>query len=99
MPIRFAIFLATGVLLLVSATGLLADEPKLPMRLTVAAAGRERTDALVAFSLPQSLAGPALRLIETTGGKEMPVAMQVDLQAARLWWVASGTTATGAKRT
>src|SRR5205823_944950 len=51
------------------------------------------------FSLPQSLAGPALRLIETTGGKEMPVAMQVDLQAARLWWVASGTMATGAKRT
>lgn len=77
-----------------------ADNLQLPLTLTVAAGERQRTDALVEFPLPPGPAGgPALRLIETTGGKEVPVAVQLDSSAARLWWVAAGTTAAGAKRT
>lgn len=84
---------------LFAACAFAADEPKLPLRISVTAAGRERVDALVELSLPQSLAGQSLRLVETTGGRAMPVAAQIDAPAARLWWVAGGTTAAGAQRT
>ena len=80
--------------------GLAAQELKLPVELTVAAGQRDRSDALVEFALPKANAvGPAMRLVETTGGKTAPVATQVDSQAGRLWWIAEGTTAAGAKRT
>jgi methane monooxygenase PmoA-like len=88
-----------AVVILTCAVQACAEEPKLPLQLSVAAAGRDRTDSLVSLSLPPSLAGQRLQLVETTGGKESPVAAQLDLQAARLWWMASGATAAGAKRT
>lgn len=78
-----------------------AAEPlKLPIGLRVEAGQRERVDALVEF--PVSEAGvleQPLRLVETTGDKDMPVPIQVDPAGARLWWVAVGTTPAGAKRT
>jgi hypothetical protein len=79
-----------------------ADELPLPRTLTVAAGQRERVDALVQFPLPKEIAERPwlkLRLVETTSGKETPVAVQWHEKERRLWWVAGGTTAAGAKRT
>jgi len=79
-------------------SGLAAD--KLPLALSASAGSRERVDALVQFPLSKELAaaGP-LRLMETTGGNETPIAAQVDPLGNRLWWVAGGVLAAGAKRT
>lgn len=77
-----------------------ADDAKLPLNLSVQAGERNHADALVSLSLPGALAGgEGLRLIETTGGKESPVATQLDPQDGRLLWVATGATAAGSKRT
>ncbi len=54
-----------------------ADETlKLPLDLKVAAGQRERMDALVQFALPSkdAVAEP-IRLIETTGAKQIPTAV------------------------
>jgi hypothetical protein len=76
-----------------------AETLKLPLTLTVEAGNRERVDAPVNFPLPKENADePPLRLIETTGGKETPVAVQRDEVEGKLWWIADGTTAAGAKR-
>jgi len=100
MRLPFPMVLASVAVLLAAAALLPAEEPKLPLTLKAEAGGRDRTDALVVFSLPRSLVGgQGVRLIETTGGKETPVAAQVDVQDGRLWWVANGTTAAGTKRT
>jgi hypothetical protein len=58
---------------------------------------KECADAAVAYALPAGLAGEGLRLVETTGGKEAPVATQWDAASGKLWWVAVGVTP--AKRT
>ena len=76
-----------------------AEKVKLPIQLTVTASERERVDALVQFPFPPGSAeGQALRLIETTGGKETPVPAQLDSSVGRLWWVAGGKISAGAKR-
>jgi hypothetical protein len=80
-------------------TGNAADELKLPLALNVTAGDRERTDALVTFAVPSLASAPSLRLIETTGGRETPVAVQIDAAESRLWWIASRTTPAGATRT
>jgi len=95
----FPMSVGAAAVILVSVALALADEPKLPLQFSVTGAGRDRTDALVSLSLPPALAGQRLQLVETTGGKESPVAAQSDSQAAGLWWVASGTTSASAKRT
>ena len=59
------------VVQLVCVASISAQELKLPVELTVAAGERERSDALVEFALPKATAdGPAMRLIETTGGMD-----------------------------
>jgi Family of unknown function (DUF6807) len=80
--------------------GLRADELKPIAELTVAAGERDQSDAPVEFVLPKASASyPAMRLVETTDGKTTPVASQIDPQAGRLWWIAEGPIAAGAKRT
>src|SRR5689334_7095050 len=69
------------------------QETKLPLNLTVEAGGSDRVDAIASFPLAESLAGKKLRLVETTGGKESPVATQVDRPGGRLYWIADGKTA------
>jgi hypothetical protein len=91
--------LAVFVLGLVNAAGLAADKLTLPLQLTVEAGQRERVDALVQFPLPKDTPDLRLRLIETTGGTQTPIAVQRDEQEGRLWWVAGGTTPVGTKRT
>ena len=78
-----------------------ADEPlKLPLQLTVSAGQQARTDAIVTFPLAALKQNrQPLRLVETTGGKELPVTMQVDSQDGSLWWIASGETPIDARRT
>jgi hypothetical protein len=76
------------------------EKLKLPLDLTVAAGQRERIDALVQLVLPSKDEGAEpVRLVETTGGKQVPTAIQLDGNESRLWWVASGMTAAGSIRT
>jgi Methane oxygenase PmoA len=98
---RQAFFLAANLsVVLLMVVAIAADEPRLPLKLKVVASERERTDATVAFLLLPGLAGQEnLRLVETTGGRERPVAAQRDPAEGRLWWLASGKTAAGATRT
>jgi hypothetical protein len=84
---------------LVSATSLAEEELNLPLQLSVAVGQQSRTDAIVVFRMAAlKKAQPPLRLVETTSGKEIPVAVQLDSQDACLWWVASGLTSAGTKR-
>ncbi len=96
-PIRIGL-IVVGILV---ARGGAADELKLPLSLTVESGNRERIDAPVQFPLPKESANDSrlLRLIETTGGKETPVAVQRDDIDGKLWWIAGGTTPGSAKRT
>jgi len=81
--------------------GWAADKLVLPLTLKVEVGARERIDATVQFVLPKEDAQEPKRLwlLETTGGKETPVAVQRDEDEHTLWWIAHGTTAVGATRT
>src|SRR5262245_9892654 len=83
------------------ASGWAADKLVLPLPVKVEAGARERIDAAVQFVLPKENAQEPRRLwlLETTGGKETPVAVQRDEGENTLWWIAQGTTAAGATRT
>src|SRR5881628_1475207 len=74
------------------------QETKLPLDLTIEAGGSDRVDAIASFPLPESLPARKLRLVETTGGKESPVATQIDQPAGRLYWIANGKTEAGSRR-
>jgi hypothetical protein len=66
----------------------------------VSAGDLERTDAIVTATLPESLRGvESLNLQEKSGGRQMPVATQVDSTSGKLWWVAAGKIPAGEKRT
>src|SRR5262245_59528403 len=91
-------FLVVLVLLLCS-FAVQTTQAQLPLKLRVQAGDREREDAVVMLQMPAGQGGGALRLHETTGGQESPVAVQFEAQAGKLWWVAGGTTAAGATRT
>src|SRR3954470_8405567 len=66
----------------------------------VAAGERDRIDALVTMALPESLRGAeSLNLLDVSGGRQTPVAAQVDLTSGKLWWVAAGKIPAGGKRT
>ncbi|HEY2412454.1 MAG TPA: PmoA family protein [Pirellulaceae bacterium] len=66
----------------------------------VAAGDHDRTDALVTMVLPESLRGTeSLKLLDVSGGKQAPVATQLDNASGRIWWVATGKIPAGEKRT
>jgi hypothetical protein len=73
-----------------------AEELSLPLNLKIEAAQEERVDARVTYRLPVPANGRALRLVETTGGRETPVPTQLD--AETLWWIAAGKTPAAATR-
>ena len=79
----------------------LADEKlNLPLEISVTAGSRDRSDAIVVLPLAAvKQSQPPLRLVETTGGKETPVTVQVDHEDACLWWVAGGVTSADQRRT
>lgn len=87
------------VFAIVSGAASAADVAKLPLTLHVTAGAESQSDARVSFRLPESLANETnLRLIETTSGRDRPIAVQGDA-AGRLWWIAGGTTPSGGVRT
>src|SRR5687768_8238618 len=98
--LRFRPLLLLVVLACLSCwTARAANDPKLPIRLVVEAGPHERTNAIVAYALPGSLsAGQSLRLLEMTGETQTPIPTQLDAQASRLYWVATGKTVAGSKR-
>ena len=75
-----------------------AQEAKLPINLRVPVGEKDCANAMVAYALPAGLAAESLRLIETTAGKETPVAVQWDAASGKLWWVAAGVTPAKATR-
>ena len=79
---------------------LAAETASLPLHLKVSAVSESRTDARVTLKLPDALSGQMdLRLIETSAGREVAVAVQRDAAEGRLWWIASGETPGGGART
>jgi hypothetical protein len=97
---RLGVCLSITLLLLFGAAGFAAETFKLPLELKVAGGKRDRVDATVAFAIPGAgIAGQVPRLMETTGGRESPVAAQLDAQGGKLWWIAGGKTPAGSKRT
>jgi hypothetical protein len=89
--------IAVALLFATPAAGISAEELSLPLNLKIETAGEERVDARVTYRLPGPANGRALRLIETTGGRETPVSTQLD--ANDLWWIAAGKTPAEAART
>ena len=83
---------ATFFYLLMATAVARGTEPvRLPLTLTVKSNGDERADARAYFKLPAALAAQqTLKLIETTGGRETPVAMQRDASVGVLWWIVTG---------
>jgi Methane oxygenase PmoA len=97
---NFCVRLLGVVASLACAAQLPAQSPNLPIHLTVTSSSADRTDAVVSHTLSPALANRGdLRLIETTGGTETPIAAQLDAQAGRLYWIATGKTPAGSKRT
>jgi hypothetical protein len=65
----------------------------------VSAGDRDRTDALVTLTLPDALRdAKSLRLSEVSGGKQTPVAAQLDAATGQLWFVAEGKILAGETR-
>src|SRR5438552_15274026 len=97
---RYRVRLFAALVLLCSPVGFAAEPLKLPLVLKVEAGSRERVDAVVRFSVSGlESSGQSFRLIETNGGQELPVAVQLDSQAAALSWIANGKTPAGSTRT
>jgi hypothetical protein len=72
----------------------------LPLGLVVDAAGQNGHAALVRFDWTTKETSPqTVSLVETTGGKQQPVAIQRDTDAGSLWWIASGPAPADGKRT
>lgn len=96
--VRWIRFVWLGVSAVLLQQTAFSAEP-LKLTLTVSAGDRERVDALVQCPLAPNVGWPALRLVETTGGREVPVPVQLDRTAVTLHWVAQGKLAAGATRT
>lgn len=80
-------------------TGFAQERRSLPVVLTVEA-NEARADAMVQFPLEQLQVGDRpVRLLETTGGVDLAVPVQVDRQQGKLCWIAAGVTAGGGQRT
>src|SRR5690349_17132251 len=76
------------------------QQDRLPLKFTVTAGSAERTDAAARVSLlPTIVRGKNLRLFETTGGQDKPVASQIDVHDNGLWWIVEGKLAAGQTRT
>jgi hypothetical protein len=68
--------------------------------ITVSAGDRERTDALVTMTVPESWRElKQIPLQYVTGGRRTAQTAQVDAATGKLWWIAYGKMSPGEKRT
>jgi hypothetical protein len=92
--------LAFAVVVGVPGTLAAAEKLSLPLTISVEAGKHPRRDTPVSIPLPASPdPAQAVRLVETTGGKPVAVASQMEPGTPpRLWWLLGGTTPAGGTR-